>query len=410
MSGKSSLIPIMLVGLLFWRCSTDPTSSSPPPPELTITEKALVESSNIFGLKLFREILKSEEDKNVFISPLSVSMALGMTYNGAKGSTREAMETVLELSGMTIEEANQSYKSLIEILTGLDTAVIFQIANSIWHRQDFLVEQDFIDLNQTYFNAEVAGLDFNDPGAKDIINGWVDQNTNGKIKEIIAGIPPGIVMYLINAIYFKATWTHEFDKNGTHEDVFITTDGTTISCNMMSQEGTFAYFENHAFQAIDLPYGNGDYSMSVILPHREVNLDSLAGEFTKENWASWMGSFVESSGELYLPRFKLEYELVLNGVLTTLGMGIAFDPFNADFTGINKNGDLYISLVKHKTFVEVNETGTEAAAVTVVGVGTTGIEPTGFVMRVDRPFIFVIRENHSGTMLFMGKIIEPTSE
>ena len=409
MSGKSSLIPIMLIGLLFWRCTPDPTSSSPPP-ELTTTEKTLVESSNIFGLKLFWEILKSEGDKNVFISPLSVSLALGMTCNGANGTTREAMEKVLELSGMTIEEANQSYKSLIELLTGLDTAVIFQIANSIWHRQEFLVEQDFIDLNQTYFNAEVAGLDFNDPGAKDIINAWVDQNTNGKIKDIISEISPEIVMYLINAIYFKATWTHEFDKNGTHEDVFITSDGTTISCIMISQEGTFAYFENHAFQAIDLPYSDGDYSMTVFLPHREVNLDSLAGEFTQENWAGWMGSFVESSGELNLPRFKLEYELVLNDVLTALGMGIAFDPYNADFTGINKNGDLYISFVKHITFVEVNETGTEAAAVTVVGVGTTGIEPTGFVMRVDRPFIFVIRDHHSGTLLFMGRIVEPTSE
>jgi len=403
-------VGVIAIGLLAWQCSDNdnPISSDDPKPEPSPSEKSLVESSNNFGLKLFREIITSEGEKNIFISPLSVSMALGMAYNGANGTTRDAMAQTLELSGMSIEEANQAYKSLIELLAELDTAVIFQIANSIWYRQEFIVEQEFIDLNQTYFNAEVAALDFNDPGAKDIINAWVDQHTNGKITEIIQNIPPLMVMYLINAVYFQGNWTDPFDENGTHESVFITPDGTPVSCNMMSRAGTFSYFSNDAFQAVDLPYGDGDYSMAVILPRRGADLDSLIAEFTAENWASWIGQFAEADGELHMPRFTLEYDIGLNDVLTALGMGIAFKPFEADFTGINKERELFISHVKHRTFVKVNETGTEAAAVTVIAFGTTGNGPDRFVMHVDRPFVFVIHDHHSGTLLFMGQIVEPS--
>lgn len=401
-----ALLPCLCIGLL--QCTTrsvptDPKGSR----ELTAAEKRLVESDNKFGLKLFKGIIREEKDKNVFVSPLSVSMALGMTYNGANGETQEAMQKTLELSGLTIQQVNESYKSLIELLSQLDPKVLFQIANSIWYRQEYSFEKEFIDLNKTHFNAEVSGLNFNDPNAPKTINAWVDKNTNGKIKEIVdAPIDPLMVMFLINAIYFKGFWTYQFDKELTKDDLFTLPDGSKKACKMMKQKAEFQYFENADFQAIDLRYGDGDFSMSIFLPHLDKNIDSLIAKFDQENWDLWIGSFFKHELTLYLPKFTLEYELLLNDVLKSLGMAIAFDPFKADFTKMYKGPEsLYISKVKHKTFVEVNEEGTEAAAVTSVGIAMTSV---GTVMRVEWPFVFAIRENKSGTILFIGKIVEPT--
>lgn len=397
------------------QCSNQPVDPPDNPPrELTAAEKHVVESDNKFGLKLFREIVKQDEDSNVFISPLSISMALGMTYNGAEGATEEAMRNVLELAGLTEQEINESYRSLIDLLTQLDPQVIFEIANSIWCREGFPVKEEFININQTYFDAEVATLDFNKPDASKTINGWVDEKTHGKITKIVPDeIDPETVMFLINAIYFKGTWTCEFDEEDTREDWFTLPDSSQIRCQMMRQENEFSYFENDLFQAIDLPYGNEKFSMTIFLPKPEVDIDSLISQFNQENWGNWLGSFASDSGKLYFPKFTLEYKIKLNDVLTALGMGIAFDGSRADFSGIadltQLPGNLYITKVLHKTFIEVNEEGTEAAAVTSVEIGITALPPSGFVMRVNRPFVFAIRESHSQTILFMGKIVEPVS-
>jgi serine protease inhibitor len=413
MTRKMNLLVAVLIAAAVLQCSNNPTATDRVVSrELTASEKLLVESDNEFGLKLFKEIVNEEQDENIFISPLSVSMALGMTYNGAAGTTREAMQKTLELSGLSIEEVNKSYKSLLELLSRLDPKVRFQIANSIWYRKGMSFEKDFIELNKTYFDALVSELDFADPKAAETINGWVDENTNGKITQIVdPPIDPLMVMFLINAIYFKGAWTHEFDKELTRDADFFLPDESRKPCKLMTREGEFRYFENSDFQAVDLPYGDGDFSMIVFLPRRSTDIDSLIAEFSQENWNGWISSFSERKGILALPRFTLKYELKLNHVLNTLGMGIAFRPFEADFGNMCKTRkDLYISEVKHKTFVEVNEEGTEAAAVTSVGVAVTSVDPTLFWMRVDRPFIFAIRENKSQTLLFMGKIVEPTLE
>ncbi len=396
------------------QCSNKPVDPPDNPPrELTAAEKQVVESDNKFGLKLFKEIVK-QDTGNVFISPLSVSMALGMTYNGAEGTTEEAMRNTLELSGLTEHEINESYRSLIDMLTQLDPRVIFEIANSIWCREGLPVKEEFVNINRTYFDAEVAALDFNKPDASKTINGWVNEKTHGKITEIVPGqIDPLTVMFLINAIYFKGTWTYEFDEEDTREDWFTLTDGSKVPCQMMTQESEFSYFENDLFQAVDLPYGNEKFSMTIFLPKPDVDIDSLSSGFTPENWDNWLSNFAKDTGNLYLPRFTLEYKVKLNDVLKALGMGIAFDPFGADFSGIaevNPLANLYISKVLHKTFIEVDEEGTEAAAVTSVEIGITALPPAGFVMRIDRPFVFAIRESHSQTILFMGKIVEPISE
>jgi serpin B len=374
--------------------------------ELTAAEKRLVETDNKFGFKLFREIVRQEQNKNIIVSPLSVSMALGMTYNGANGSTEAAMRATLELGDMTLEEINSSYKSLIELLTQLDPQVKFQLANSIWYRQECTFEPEFINLNQIYFNAAMRGLDFNDPGAAKTINGWVEQNTNGKIKQIVDDpIARDLVMFLINAIYFKGIWTYQFDPQQTRDDQFILPDGSEKSCKMMNLKADLPYFATDKFQAVDLPYGDADFSMTILLPSPQTPIDALVADLQHENWQLWTKSFARQTGSLALPKFLLEYGLTLNDVLKALGMAIAFSPDQADFTKMDKQGGLFISKVKHKTFVEVNEEGTEAAAVTSVEIGRTSAG--GFTLRADRPFVFVIRENHSGTMLFMGKVVEP---
>ncbi|MBC8234168.1 serpin family protein [bacterium] len=401
--------------LVFMQCINNPISPNErDSSQLTLAEKGLVESDNKFGFKIFKEITKEEKDKNVFISPLSVAMALGMTYNGANGSTQEAMQKTLELSGLTIQEINESYKSLTELLTNLDPKVKFQIANSIWYRDIFPVEAEFIHINKTYFDAEVSGLDFSAPNASNIINGWVNEKTNGKIEKIVDDvINPLTVMFLINAIYFKGIWTYQFDESQTRDDIFTLPDGSKKPCKMMKQKNEFQYFENDAFQAIDLPYGDGDFRMTIFLPRMEKSVDSLVAELNQENWNRWINSFHKQELTLQLPKLTLEYEIKLNDVLKALGMEIAFNPDKADFTKMYKeegvSANLYISKVKHKTFVEVNEEGTEAAAVTSVEMTFTAA-PFGLLMRVDRPFIFAIRENYSGTILFIGKIVEPTLE
>jgi serpin B len=377
--------------------------------ELTPLEKSLVESDNKFGLKLFREVnhIETDKTKNVFISPLSVSMALGMTLNGANGGTLEAMQETLELAGLTTEEINQSYKSLIELLVQLDPQVKFKIANSIWHKQDYAFEQQFIDLNRTFFNAVVRALNFADPAAKDIINGWVKENTNNLIDKIIEEIRPDHVMFLINAIYFKGDWTYQFDPANTADDFFATLDGSTKPCKMMHLQGDFSYFDNASFQAIDLPYGDAGFSMTILLPRVRTQIDSLVAALTPENWAAWMAGFSTQKVDLAMPKFTTQYEIKLNDVLAALGMGIAFTDL-ADFTRMYAPGGLAIDEVKHKTFVKVDEEGTEAAAVTSVGVVETSL-PQIISMRIDHPFVFAIRENRSQTILFIGKIAAPES-
>lgn len=403
---KFRLIGILCICIAFILCSTHSTHSSEFR-DLTETEQQLVACGNRFGLKLFREIVNDDEehDKNIFISPLSVAMNLAMVYNGAAGSTEDAMQQTLELTEMTIDEVNEAYCGLIDVLPEIDSKVDFRIANSIWYRQDRGLEQEFLNICATYFKAMVSGLDFNDPASVDIINDWVSENTNGKITEIIDSINPLDVMFLINAIYFKGDWTYKFDKDETEDDYFTLPDGSQKQCKMMKQEGAFQYFETNELQAIDLPYGDEYFRMTIFLPMPEKHIDSVIADFSEENWELWLGSFQEEELRLQLPKFTIEYGKDLEDILAALGMGIAFTE-SADFTNMRASGGLSISKVKHKTYIQVDEEGTEAAAAT----STTMTESGPPLMRVDRPFFFVIWDNHSQVILFIGKIVEPTLE
>jgi serine protease inhibitor len=402
MKRNLGLIPIILT-LAVWACSPE---EGPHVRDLTAAEQSLVESANRFGFELFSEVISQSAGQNVFISPLSVSLALGMTVNGARNDTEAAMRTTLGYSGLTADEINEGYRGLIDYLVNLDPKVQMEIANSIWYRQGFEVLQEFIDVNTTFFDAVVRALDFADPGAADTINAWVADKTHGKIEEIVdSPINGDTVMFLINAIYFKGTWTYQFDPEDTADGTFHAPDGDQ-TVKMMHMHGDLSYQQNADFQAVDLPYGHELFSMSVFLPSGGQSVDDLAVKFTSANWAAWMDGFEVEEVELSMPRFELEYELVLNDVLIALGMGAAFSAA-ADFTGINLAGGLFITMVKHKTYVKVNEEGTEAAAVTSVTIEDSAV---GTFMNVDRPFLFVIHDKNSKAMMFMGKIVNPPSE
>jgi len=322
------------------------------------------------------------------------------------------MEETLELNGLTIDEINENYKMLIDALASVDPKVLMSIANSIWYKQTFNVEQDFIDVNQDYFYAEVSPLDFTNPDAVTTINNWVADKTKNKITEILDQIPAEAVMYLINAIYFKGIWKYEFDESETEEKPFYLSDGTTKDVPMMAQEGSFNYFSNDILQAVEMPYGAGNYSMIILLPQSNKTPDDIIDQLSNENWNRWLSEFYEAEKvQIHLPKFKFEYEDSLNNELINMGMEIAFSPYDADFSKINPLEQLYISRVIHKSFIEVNEEGTEAAAVTLVEISRIISEPeTGIHFYVNQPFIFAIKEKYTNTIIFMGKVMEPEYE
>ncbi len=396
----------LLLSLTALGCAGDPPTAASArldrlPRPLTAAEQKIIAAGNGFSFALLREINKAQWESNVFISPLSASMSLGMTLNGAAGATYDSMRVALGYGEATQAEINEGYRSLIELLRGLDPATDFRIANSIWSRQGFPFEQSFLNVGKTYFDAEVQALDFDAPASLVTINDWVRRSTNGKIPRILDVIDRDDVMFLINAIYFNGRWQYTFDRSKTQNAPFTALGGTVRPAPLMYQEAKLRYFQNSRVQAVDLLYGNGAFAMTVIVPFNGEDVNSLVGSLNEGQWKQWLDGFREQTLELFLPKFKLEYERTMNDDLTALGMGIAFDPYAADFSRMSRGVGLFIAFVKQKTYLDVYEEGTEAAAATV-----TGMRPTsaGTIVRVDRPFIFAIRERFSGTILFIGKI------
>ena len=374
------------------------------PRDLTAGERQVLQAGNEFSLALFRQLAKAQPGKNVFVSPLSASMALGMTMNGARGTTLDAMRATLGVGTADLQQINAGYKGLIDLLRGLDPSTTFQLANSIWYRNEFPVRQTFLDAVKAAFNAEVRGLNFNDPNSLSLINGWVNSNTQGKIPTILDAISSDDQMYLINAIYFKASWRTRFDPAMTRPGTFRGSDGTQ-TVNMMHRDPMPGVL-NRVFSfphlyAAELGYGNDAFAMTILLPERGANIDSVAAALTTDQWNETTSMLDASMGIVLgvtLPKFTLTYDRTFNQDLVALGMGIAFGA-GADFSGLSSS-PVYISYVKQKAFVDVNESGTEAAAATNVALASS----TPPSLDIDRPFIFVIRERLSGTILFMGKM------
>jgi len=385
------------------------------PRALTQAEGALVRANNTFAFKVFQAIADGAgPDSNVFISPLSASMALAMAYNGAAGVTQTEMQHALALDEMTLDDVNRSNQSLIALLRGLDRRVAFTLANSVWYRQGFTLLPNFLTATRTYFDATVQSLDFSSPSAPSTINGWVSNATQGKIPTIVPDpISPDVVAYLINAIYFKGNWTTQFKKSFTAPGAFYLRSGSATTVPMMTHgdEVSFGRTSDGGITLIDLPYGGKAFSMTILLPRDPGGVDSLVPALTAERWSAWTTGLDAPSAavsqHIYLPKFAMTYGLSMNDVLSALGMPSAFDcDGTADFTrmAMLPAGKLCITDVRHKATVDVNEEGTEAAAATSV---ESGVTSAPVPVLVDRPFVFMIRERFSGAILFMGRVMNP---
>ncbi len=409
------LIGLMLAAVLFTSVSSCQNDEVVPEGEETINlnEKSarLIEADNAFGLELFQKIRKLSDEENLMISPLSVSVALSMAYHGASGDTRTEMEKVLKIHGLTTEEINASYKYLITALQEVDKEVVFRIANAIFYAREFQIKPGFISINQDVYHAEVEQLDFSSPAAVQEINQWVAEKTNQKIQKIIEQLDPLDRMVLLNAIYFYASWTNEFDKDGTQLLPFTQNDGTLLEVAMMQKVEMVPFTSNTLFKAIKIPYGKGKYHMVVLLPQEGKNSGDVIDALSAENWKAWFGQMESSKKvQITMPRFKYAFESHLKEVLQIMGMSQAFNAGQADFSLITDE-DLYISEAIHKSYIDVNETGTEAAAVTGLVFTTTSIDPDPPIpFRVDKPFVYAITEEDTGAILFIGEVNHPTYE
>jgi len=362
-----------------------------------------VNQDNAFAFDLLQRTIISSGETNVFISPLSVSIALGMVWNGANGQTKTEMETALKMSGMSVEDINSYYQIMQSTLPEIDPTTKLSIANSLWYKIGFPVKSDFLKVNTDYFGAYVKELDFSKAWALDTINNWCAKKTNNLINNPLDKIDSNDVMFLVNAIYFKGIWRKHFDTKNTAEANFTDELNNQVKVNMMYQKDTFAYVADSYAQYLDMPYGNKAFSMTVILPVDGKSTADVLNQLTPDYWNSTLQFMSTKQVEVYMPRFKTQNNYLLNDPLKNMGMSLAFTDF-ADFSNI-ANANLKISKVIHDTYVEVTEEGTEAAAVTIVAVTTTAIlnNPTP-VFRVNKPFLFVIREKSTGVILFIGKM------
>ncbi len=381
------------------------------PKQIELRKKSaeIIRADREFAFELFREVCTLNEQENIMVSPLSVSYALGMTLNGAAGTTRDAFRDVLHFGDLTDQEVNESYQDLMDQMVRLDEQVKFSIANSIWYRLGYQVLEEFITTNRTYFDAMVSELDFSDPQSVEIINDWIEEKTNDKIRDMLDQIPGDAVMYLINAIYFNAKWKYGFDPEDTSPGTFYPEDGTTHTADFMKLKGSFNYYQKTSdYSAVELPYGDSTFSMVVVLPGQGKTVEEMAENLDLELWESWFATPVYRDVQIELPKFKYGFKDLLNDPLKNLGLGVAFSE-GADFSRISPGGGIYISRVIHQTFIDVQEEGTEAAAATIVELREVA-SPGPPVFRADRPFLYLIKENSTGAILFMGKVGRPEYE
>ncbi len=413
---------VLALGLLGTACSKDGGSSvvgKQPVNETELQNLAAVKSDyaeklvqdNAFAFDLLRTAAKFDNEPNLLLSPLSVSMALNMTLNGAAGETRDEMLAALRVGGYTPEQVNAYSKRLLGALISVDPNAKLSIANSIWYRQGFPVLQPFIDTNVASYDAAIEAADFAAPATKDRINGWISDHTGGKIENALSSIPPTAVMYLVNAIYFKCAWEFAFDKAKTTDKPFHNGDGTTSSTPTMALTGGLNYGSDADAAYLELPYANKTFSMVLALPNEDKTIGEVVENLDAERWNAVLTDMRERNVELTLPRFSFKGDYALSEqILPEMGMRKAFDPTSADFSKmatLSPGDQLWISRVIHKTFIEVAEEGTEAAAATIVEMEiTVSIDPNPgpIPFHVDRPFAFAIKENTTGTILFIGTV------
>lgn len=373
------------------------------PRALTVSEQEVIDRSNAFGFDLLARVSAAEEGPNVFLSPLSASMVLGMVQNGASGETYAQMTDALRTSGLTEAEINESYRSLLDLLSTLDPRVEMGIANAVYAKDVYGVEPAFAQRAETYFGAQVSNVSFTDPATLGLINGWVKDRTRGRIEKILEELPANVAILLLNAVYFRGDWTTRFDPDRTQNGPFTRADGSTVDVPLMFEEDLeVRYMSNQRLRAAELPYGGGAFRMVVVVPEGETTVGELVSELDDAAWAEMLEVMQPQPIVVQLPRFEIRYAKLLNEPLMAMGMQLPFRT-GADFSRMMPELQC-LSFVLQKTYVKVDEAGTTAAAVTIVG----GIDSLPPGIYATRPFLFAIREALTGTILFIGTLGDPT--
>jgi serine protease inhibitor len=372
-------------------------------------DPAFLRAVNEFALELTVQLGRQDAGQNVFLSPANVAIALAMTANGARGETLQSMLSALNLNTLDLETVNSNFAALQALLVRDEPGATIAIANALWARAGVAFNADFLQRTQGFYDARIEALDFDQPDAPKTINEWVRRQTNDKIPAVVERIPEEIILLLMSAIYFNGKWETPFNPEFTQDRPFYLLNGTTKELPTMYRSDDFEYLKGDGFQAVRLPYAGGGVRMVIILPDADRTLAQLTDQLSIENWESWREQFSVKEGQLYLPRFTTRYDKQLNQALSAMGMTEAFDDGRSDFSGMRPVPPaLFVSQVRHVAYVDVNEAGTEAAAVTSVEMGITSAMPTEtFLMQVDRPFFFAIEETSTGSILFTGLITEP---
>jgi len=405
-----SVACLFAISFLFVTCEKQPGEPDLTPKviELTAAAPQVISAGNEFGIELFTKVAETE-GKNFMLSPLSASTALTMLLNGCGGNTFTQLRSTLKYpSDMQSEDINEAYKSLVDQLLKADPKVTFTLANAIFYRLGFSVKSQFINTIKENFKARIEGLDFTSPSALNTINKWASDNTNGKIPKVLDEISDQAVMFIMNALYFKGDWSYQFDKSKTTERLFYPDNLPEVMVSTMNGEIGAKVVHGGKYKAIEMPYGRTNFTMIVIVP--EGGLKAFNESFDAELWNNLTSEFDEINefGKriVFFPKFRFSYEKVLNDQLKAMGMVDAFIPYVADLSGIS-DAEIFVSFVKQNTFVEVDEKGTEAAAVTTIGVELTSMPPQPEQFIIDRSFIFAIRERTTNTLLFIGQVVNP---
>lgn len=376
--------------------------------------KALVDGNTAFALDIYGKLSKMEG--NLFLSPHSISTALAMTYGGARGETEKQMAETLHF-GLEQKDLHEAFAGLEARLNRIQEEghVALNVANSLWPQKDYLFLEEYLSLVERHYGVSISPVDYRTDAeaVRQRINRWVEEKTREKIQELLQ---PGVLdpmtrLVLVNAIHFKGNWRSQFPVDETQDAPFHTAPGETVQAPLMTQQEFFPYAHWDSLQILELPYEGEDLSMLILLPRDADGLKALERELSPDNLRMWKCAMQKREVRVHLPRFKMTSTFRLDNTLASMGMPDAFLENRADFSGMDgRPGWLHIGAVVHKGFVEVNEEGTEAAAATAVGIRATAMPAPPPEFRADRPFIFFIKENQTGSILFMGRVTDPTQQ
>ncbi|EOZ93192.1 Serine protease inhibitor (serpin family) [Indibacter alkaliphilus LW1] len=380
---------------------------------LSAEEQELSGACSLFAIDLFHQ-LNDEQEPNQFFSPYSIHQALSMTMNGNENPVLQEYIKTLRYDNLSVDEANRGSRDLRQFLTQVDPKVDLTIANAIWYKEGYQVKAPFKSIANDFYDAEIAPLPMHDPNSVKVINDWVEKKTRGMIRDILDMIPPNAVMYLVNAIHYKADWKYQFDSKKTKKEPFYPSPNSPIQVDMMDLDkaATFRVYGENGYRYLEIPYSTGQYNMA-ILYNESGDLNQAAAALTFDNYKKWKEESQEANFILKMPKFKMGYKIDnLADDLSAMGLVTPFGFHEDNFTELfdNPTDLLKISRVIHDALIEVDEKGSEAAAATVVEIvelSSSG-SSTPRVLTLDKPFIFMIQEKHSGAILFMGKLGDPS--